>query len=71
MILLTKLNNAPIAVNADHIEYLEETPDTVVTMMNSDKVVVQERMLEIISKVVHYRRLISGLIESESKPLSR
>ena len=65
MIVLTKINNAQIAVNCDLIEYIEETPDTIITMTNSDKVVVQENMAEIIDKVVHYRRLISGLIESE------
>jgi flagellar protein FlbD len=67
MIVLTKINNAPIAVNSDLIEYIEETPDTIITMTNSDKVVVQERMTEIIEKVVRYRRLISGLVEAESE----
>ena len=65
MIVLTKINNASIAVNADLIQYIEETPDTVITMTNDDKVVVQEKTDEIIQKVVHYRRLIRGLIESE------
>ncbi len=65
MIMLTKINNAPIAVNSDLIQYIEETPDTVLTMTNSDKVVVQEPMIEIIKKVVHYRRLVNGLVELE------
>jgi flagellar protein FlbD len=65
MIVLTKLNNALIAVNSDLIQYVEETPDTVITMTNNDKVVVRESMKEIIHKVVHFRRYISQLIESE------
>ena len=65
MIVLTKINNAPIAVNADLVQYIEETPDTVITMTNDDKVVVQESMTEIIQKVVHYRRLINGLVNLE------
>ncbi len=65
MIVLTKINRAQIAVNADLIQYIEETPDTVITMTNDDKVVVQEAMAEIIQQVVHYRRLISGLVDSE------
>ncbi len=65
MILLTKINKAPIAVNADLIQYIEETPDTVLTMTNSEKVVVTESMSSIIQKIVHYRRLISGLINVE------
>lgn len=65
MIILTKINNAPIAVNADLIQYIEETPDTVITMTNDEKLVVQETMAEIIQRIVHYRRLIEGLVDSE------
>jgi len=65
MIVLTKINKAPISVNADLIQYIEETPDTVITMTNNDKVVVMESMSEIIQKVVHFRRLINRLVESE------
>ncbi len=71
MIVLTKINDAPIAVNSDLIEYIEETPDTIITMTNSDKVVVREGMTEIIDKVVRYRRLISTLVEAESERQSR
>ena len=65
MILLTKINKAPIAVNCNLIQYIEETPDTVITMTNNDKVVVIEGMTEIIEKVVQYRRRIHELIEAE------
>jgi flagellar protein FlbD len=65
MILLTKINKAPIAVNADLIQYIEETPDTVITLTNNDKVVVNESMRDIIQKVVHYRRLINRLVDLE------
>ncbi|MBN1571514.1 MAG: flagellar FlbD family protein [Acidobacteria bacterium] len=65
MIVLTKINKAQIAVNSDLIQYIEETPDTVITMTNNDKVVVHESMSDIIQKVVHYRRLINHLIEAE------
>ncbi len=65
MIVLTKINKAPIAVNSDLIQCIEETPDTVITMTNNDKVVVQESMSEIIQKVVHFRRLVNRQIEAE------
>ncbi|MBN2244053.1 MAG: flagellar FlbD family protein [Acidobacteria bacterium] len=65
MILLTKINNAPITVNSDHIQYIEETPDTIITMTNSEKVVVKEPMKEIIALVVHYRRSINNLYLKE------
>jgi len=65
MIILTKINKAQIAVNVDLIQYIEETPDTVITMTNNEKVVVHESMSEVIKKTVHYRRLINHLVESE------
>jgi flagellar protein FlbD len=65
MIVLTKINNAQIAVNSDLIQYIEETPDTVITMSNSEKVVVQEPIGTVIKKMVQYRRLINGLVELE------
>ena len=63
--MLTKINSASIAVNSDLIEYIEETPDTVITFTNNDRIVVLERMDEIIEKIVQYRRLVSGLVNSE------
>ncbi len=65
MIVLTKINNNLIAVNSDLIEYIEETPDTVITLTNGDRVVIQEGMTEIIEKVVQYKRLIAGLVQAE------
>jgi flagellar protein FlbD len=71
MIVLTKINNVQISVNSDLIQYIEETPDTVITMMSNEKVVVRETMSEIIKKMVHYRRLINGLVELEYERQSR
>ena len=65
MIILTKINKAPIAVNSDLIQFIEETPDTVITLTNNDKVVVHESMSEVIQKVVHFRRQVNRLIEAE------
>jgi flagellar protein FlbD len=65
MIVLTKINKAPIAVNSDHIQYIEETPDTIITMENNEKVVVTENLSDVIQKIVSYRRLINNLVVSE------
>jgi flagellar protein FlbD len=65
MILLTKINGHQIALNADMIEYIEETPDTVITLNNNDKVLVKDRMTDIIEKVVRYRRALAGLVDVE------
>ncbi len=67
MILLTKINNAPIALNSDLIEFIEETPDTVITLTNNDRIVVRERMTEIIGKIVDFRRMISDCVVAEAE----
>jgi flagellar protein FlbD len=67
MIELTKINGATIVLNSDLIEYIEETPDTVITITSGEKVVVKDRMLDIIDKIVRYRRTISGLVELECR----
>ena len=67
MIQLTKINGHQIVLNSDLIQYMEETPDTVVTMTTGEKVIVSDRMVEIIDKVVRYRRTLAGLVEVEYK----
>jgi len=67
MIQLTKINGHQIVLNSDLIEYIEETPDTIITLNNNDKVIVKDRMTEIIEKVVRYRRTLAGLIEAEQE----
>jgi flagellar protein FlbD len=67
MILLTKINGQQIVLNCDLIECIEETPDTVITLTNNDKVIVRDRMVEIIDMVVHYRRMVAGLVEAASE----
>lgn len=65
MILLTKINNAQIVVNCDKLQFIEETPDTVITFDNGDKIVVKNRMTEIIQKTIEYRRCIRRLVGTE------
>ncbi len=56
MIRLTRLNDRAFLVNADLIKFVEETPDTVVTLINGDRVVVREDADEIVARVVDYGR---------------
>jgi flagellar protein FlbD len=46
MIQLTRLNNTRLAVNCDLIKYVEEAPDTVITLLNGEKLVVREPTAE-------------------------
>lgn len=58
MIQLTRLNGHPVMLNSDLIEQIEETPDTVVTLTSGNRLVVQDRMLEIQAKIVAFKRKI-------------
>lgn len=56
MIELTRLNGIRFAVNSDHIEIIEETPDTVITLVNGHKYVVRETAGDIIEGIKNFRR---------------
>lgn len=56
MVKLTRLNNTILIVNAELIEFIESTPDTIVTLTTGRKVVVRETVEDVIDKVVFYKR---------------
>ena len=58
MIYLTRLNHTPVVLNADLIEHVETTPDTVVSLTTGQKFMVLESPDEIIDRVVKYRHSI-------------
>lgn len=57
MIHVTRLNNEEFIVNADLIEFIEKTPDTVLTLITGKKLMVRESSDEIVQRVLDYRRL--------------
>ena len=57
MISLTRINNQIFTLNAEMIECIEETPDTVVTLLNGKTIMVKEKMAEVIKLVIRYKRL--------------
>ena len=61
MIKLTKFNSekkqkAEFVLNAEIIETIEETPDTVITLTNGKKIIVEESMEDVVRPVVKYKR---------------
>jgi flagellar protein FlbD len=58
MIQLTRLNHVPLIVNADLIEHVEVTPDTVVALTNGQKFMVLETAEEVVEKVIEFRKAI-------------
>lgn len=60
MIALTRLNGHPLMLNCDLIESLEETPDTVVTLVSGNKLVVRDKMRDVQQKIIEFKRKIYG-----------
>ena len=61
MIRLTRLNEKPFVVNASMVKYIEETPDTIVTLVNKERIVVLESVDEVIEQIIQYERSIRSL----------
>ena len=60
MIQLTRLNHVPLIVNADLIEHVEVTPDTVVALTTGQKFMVLESAEEVVDRVIQFRRAIAS-----------
>lgn len=56
MIQLTRLNNRPLVVNSELIKFIENAPDTVITLVTGEKIVVLETATDVIDRIVDYRR---------------
>lgn len=57
MIRLTRLSTrpSPVVINADLIELVEELPDTVITLTTGNKVIVAEKLREVVDRAIEYR----------------
>jgi len=58
MIQVTRLNNSVLLINAENIQSVEANPDTVITFVNRDRIMVKERAEEVSQRIVQYRRIL-------------
>jgi len=62
MIKVTRLNGEEFVVNAELIEFIEKTPDTVISLTTGKKIVVKESVDDIILKTIEYKhKTLSGI----------
>jgi flagellar protein FlbD len=66
MIRLTRLNNRPLVVNSELIKFIENAPDTVITLVTGEKIVVLETAEEVMARIVEYRRRLREPITAVS-----
>jgi flagellar protein FlbD len=55
VIELTRLNSTHLAINSDLIQSIESSPDTTLTLINGEKLVVRESSEKVIELALHYR----------------
>jgi flagellar protein FlbD len=76
VITLSRLNGQVVAINPDLITWIEVTPDTVISLVGGEKIMVRERLEEVIGQVIEFRRAIGashgldGVLERLSRPPS-
>ncbi|MEM9166989.1 MAG: flagellar FlbD family protein [Planctomycetota bacterium] len=56
MISVTRLNGTEFIVNAELIKTVESTPDTIITLINGDRMVVREPMRDVLERAIDYGR---------------
>ena len=60
MIEVTRLNDTKLIINADMIEKVEESPDTVITLTSGNKIIVKESRQEVRNLVILYKKEVFG-----------
>lgn len=60
MIEVTRLNDTKLIINADMIEKVEESPDTVITLTSGNKIIVKESRQDVRNLVILYKKEILG-----------
>ena len=54
MIQLTRLNGTPLVVNSDLIKFIEQSPDTLVTLITGEKIVVRKNSMTCLRESLHF-----------------
>ncbi len=54
MIKLTRINNKEFVLNADRIKFIEETPDTIITLSSGEKIIVKEGIDVVVRSAIDY-----------------
>jgi flagellar protein FlbD len=68
LILLTRLDKSKVLINVEAIKFAEATPDTLITFLNGDSILVRESLEELEQRVINYKSKI--LSSDHSNPRS-
>ncbi len=71
MIRLTRLDGQAFVLNADLIRYVEQRPDTFVTLVSGERIVVAETMEEVVERAVEYQQrkaMLPSFLQPQQPP---
>jgi flagellar protein FlbD len=64
MIKLTRFDGTVFVLNSDIIQYIESTPDTIITLTTGDKVMVREKVEDVIKAVIEFKQTVfTGILK--------
>jgi flagellar protein FlbD len=66
MIFITKINNQKVVINAELIEMIEQTPETMISMTTGKKFIVKEKLEEVVELVKKYKKELNLPIVKEN-----
>ena len=70
MIRLTKFDGQAIVLNADWIQSVETTPDTVITLTTGVKIIVRDHVDKIVEAYIEYKqKTLQPVFEQEKQRL--
>lgn len=70
MIELTRLNGNPMVLNSDLIKTAEASPDTMLTLITGEKLIVREDCSEVVERVLAYRARLLAAVAKRAPALA-
>lgn len=58
MIAVTRLDGTAMLLNADVVEWIEQTPDTLVGLLNGERFLLRESPDELVRRIVEFKRSV-------------
>ena len=71
MILLTRFNGSQFYINAELIQTVEDTPNTVITLLDHTKFLVKETSMEVVEKYIQYRQRVHQPMRNQEQTTIR
>ena len=62
MITVTRLNGKQFVINVELIRTMESNPDTTITLINGDHLIVRESVEQVVALAIEYGRLLRRLV---------